>query len=110
MNEIKDVNGKVIAAITAADPNEDGCDEGLWLEVRADDGTRPTISLVKDKPDGPMKGAWYLGFYRNAKNTILGCDLTITFTKDGPVLQVIKNEELIIINLFDILAAKVCNE
>jgi hypothetical protein len=102
--EIKDCNGKVIAKVVAADPNVSGCDEGIWLEVQADDGTRPMLCLVKDKPDGPFGGDWYIGAYRDSKQPGIACDLAISLTKDGPVLQAVRGKEVRQKSLFDLLA------
>jgi len=97
---ITDHKGKIIATVMAADPNAQGCDEGVWVELRADDGTKPTICLVKDRPDGPHHGAWYLGVYRNALAPNPGCDLAVTFSEaEGPVLQVIKGDSVKRVNL-----------
>ncbi len=86
--EIKDDNGKVIAKVSAADVNAAGCDEGVWVEVQADDGTRPTVCLIKDKPCGPFAGGWYLGVYRDTtQKDITACDLAVSFTAEGPVVQ-----------------------
>ena len=101
--EIKDDSGKVIASVTAADVNAAGCDEGVWVEVKADDGTRPTLCLVKDKKGGPFSGGWYLGVFRDAKSPGTGCDLAVSFGKDGPTLQVVKGKEVRIVNLFDVI-------
>jgi hypothetical protein len=102
--ELKDDAGKVVATVTGANPDANGCDEGVWLELQADDGTRPTLCLVKDKKGGHMHGAWFLGVFRDARNTGSGCDLAITFDKaDGPVLQVIKGGKVKHADLFDLL-------
>lgn len=105
---IQDDKGKVIAKVTAADPNDAHCDEGVWVEVKADDGTRPTICLVKLKPlPGSTTAPWYLGVYRDAKSSdvIGGCDLGVSFTeKEGPVLQVRRGDDVKIVNLFDLLS------
>ena len=105
--EIKD-GDKVIATVTAADANVGGCDEGIWIEVKADDGTRPTICLIKDKPKGPHSGAWYLGVYRDVNKAGIACDFAILFDKNkGPQLQVVKGSQVKIINLFDHLMGEV---
>lgn len=103
--ELKDSKGKVVAKVTAADPNIAGCDEGIWLEVQADDKTKPTLCLVKDKPDGPHKGNWYLGVYRDANQANAGCDLAVTFDKEkGPVLQIVKpGHPPKIVSLYDLV-------
>jgi hypothetical protein len=102
--EIKDINGKIIATVTAADPNTAGCDEGLWVELKADDGTRPTLCVVKDRP-GDYSIGWYLGVYRDAKNPgVNGCDLAISFNSGGPMLQVRSGDKVKIVSLFDLIA------
>jgi hypothetical protein len=98
--EIKTPSGKVVATVSAADPNTEFCDEGVWIEVKADDGTRPTLCLIKRKPDED----WYLGVYRDVKKTAGACDLGLTFSKEGPILQVVKAGEVKVVNLFDLLA------
>ena len=104
--EIKDQNGKVIAKITGADQNISGCDEGVWVELQADDGTRPTLCMVKDQPGGPHGGNWYLGVYRDSHAAkIVACDLAIMFCKEhGPELQVTKGDQVKSYNLFDLLS------
>ncbi len=93
--DIKDSKGKVIAKVTAADPNQSECQEGLWLEVVADDGTKPTICLIKKTSD------WYLGVYRDA-NDAYACDFAIIFNKEeGPSIQVTKGKEVKTVNLFE---------
>lgn len=99
--EIKDKKGKVIAKITAADPDASGCDEGLWVEIQADDGTRPTLCLVKGKANDPL--GWYLGVYRDVEKTKGPCDFALSFGKNGPELQVTKGKETKSVNLFDLL-------
>lgn len=102
MIEVKTESGKVVATVTAANPNIHGCEEGIWIEVKANDNSKPTICLIKDKVDGTYQGDWYIGAYRNAADAPLGCDLALRFSKDGPVLQVIRGKEVKIIDLFDI--------
>lgn len=100
--EIKTPDGKTIAKVTAADPNVAGCDEGAWVELVTDDGTKPVLCLVKDKPDGPHKGALYLGVYRDTRNS-KACDLAVLFDKEnGPILQITKGTEVKQVNLFDL--------
>lgn len=107
MPQLKDNNGKVIAEVTAADVNQPGCDEGVWVEMKADDGTKPTICFVKDKPGGPQNGGWYLGFYRDTNNAGPACDFAICFDKkDGPILQVTRGDEVKQVSLFDLLEKK----
>lgn len=102
--ELKDKSGKVIAKVTAADPNVAGCDEGVWLEIQADDGSKPTLCLIKDKPSGPFKGGWYLGVYRDVRHAGPGCDFAISFDKEnGPSIQVTKGQEVKQRSLFDLL-------
>jgi hypothetical protein len=99
--ELVDKNGKLIAEVTSVDANQFGCDKGIWLEVKTDDHTKPTICLIKDKVGGPQKGDWYLGFYRDA-NMI--CDLAILFSKrDGPIIQVAIGSEVKQISLMDVI-------
>lgn len=107
---ICDSKGKVIATVTAADPNMADVDEGVWLEVQADDGTRPTLCLVKQRGKSsrnPIEsaGRWYLGVYRDARKPGVACDLAITFGPEGPVLQVVKGKEVRQVNLFDHFAS-----
>ena len=90
--------GKVVAVITAADPNSQDCDEGVWLEVQADDGSKPTLCLIKRKD-----GSWYLGVYRDA-NHAHACDLSVLFDKEeGPTLQVAKGKDVVTTKLFDLI-------
>jgi len=104
--EVKSPDGKVVATVNAANPNGSGCDEGVWVEMQADDGTRPTLCMVKDKPDGPFKGAWYFGVYRDTKDTNIACDFAILFDKEkGPQLQVVRGQEVQAASLFDLLKA-----
>lgn len=104
MVEIKDEFGKVIARVTDANPNVNGCEEGVWCEIQAADGSKPTLCLIKDKEDGTFDGDWYIGAYRDSKNAPFGCDLAIRFTQQGPTLQVIKGKDVKILNLFDLLS------
>ena len=98
--ELKDTNGKVIAKVTGCDCNAGDVDEGVWVEVLADDGTRPTLCLVKTK----TKGEWYLGVYRDAKApSIKACDLAVSFGGVGPTLQVTKGDKVAIVDLFDLV-------
>lgn len=105
--ELKDSHGRVVAKIMAANPDALHADEGIWLEVQADDGMRPTLCLMKTKSrstrTGPEGGDWYIGMYRDAKNVAIGCDFGISFTADGPVVQVVKGNEVKSVNLFDLL-------
>lgn len=101
--EVKGGSGKTVATVTAADVNSATCDEGVWVEVKADDGTRPTLCLVKDVKGGPYQGDWFLGVFRDARRPGKGCDLAVSFTAEGPVLQVAKGGEVKIVNLFDLL-------
>jgi hypothetical protein len=109
-HELKDDGGKVIATVTAADVNSKGCDEGIWVEVRADDGTRPTLCLVKDTKSGPFAGGWYLGVFRDAKKPGTACDLAVSFGKEGVILQATKGKEVRIVNLFDLIDKVAVNE
>lgn len=105
MNIKCDKTERVIAKVTAAGPNSAGCEEGVWVEVQAADGTKPTLCLVKDKPGGSFDGGWYLGVYRDANNPGIACDLAVSFCKkDGPTLQVVKGQEVKIVNLFDLIS------
>lgn len=102
MIEIKTEQGCVVAKITAANPNIHGCEEGVWIELQATDLTKPTLCFIKDKPNGTFEGDWYIGAYRNANVAPLGCDFAIRFSKDGPIIQMIKGGEVKIIHLYDI--------
>lgn len=104
--ELKDEKGKVIAKVTAADPNNTQCDGGVWVELQADDGTRPTLCIVKGRP-GDYSSGWYVGVYRDgrARDVGQGCDLAVSFDPQaGPVLQVRQGDQAKIVNLFDLLA------
>lgn len=101
---IKDQNGKVRAKITAMDINSPGCDEGIWVEIVTDDGTTPCLCFVKDTPDGPHNGNWYLGVYRDVNNPSIGCDVALIFDpKSGPKIQVVRGEQVKLISLFDLI-------
>lgn len=101
--EIKDDKGNVVAKVVAAVGG--GIEEGVWIEVQAADGTRPTLCLVKDKPGGPFGGGWYVGAYRDARHPGVACDVAISLTeKDGPTLQATRGKEVRIKSLFDLLA------
>ncbi len=97
---ITDDKGQVVAKVTSVAKHGE-IEEGIWLEVQAADGTRPTLCLVK----GPCAGAngWYLGVYRDTRNPGVACDFAISFTKDGPVIQATKGREVVSKNLFDLL-------
>lgn len=97
MIELKDSDGNVVAKIQSESPGQIQCKTGVWLTMKTEDDTEPTLCLVKtgDK-------AWYLGFYRDAKSSPVACDLAISFNKEtGPMIQVAKGDEVEQIPLFD---------
>lgn len=101
--ELHDKNGKLIAKISASGAGG-GLEEGVWVEIQAADGTRPTLCLVKGKPHGEADDGWYLGVYRDTKQPGIACDFAISFTKSGgPVLQATKGKEVRSKSLFDLL-------
>lgn len=103
---ITDDKGNVVAKVTSVGPKS-GTDleEGIWVEVQAADGTRPTLCLVKGRPGGSAEDGWYLGVFRDAKKPGVACDLAVSFSaKDGPMIQAVRGKEVIIKSLFDLLA------
>jgi hypothetical protein len=103
--DIKDDKGKVVAKVTAANPDSDSCDEGVWVEMQADDGTRPTLCFIKPKAGSVYTTGWYLGVYRDAKKPAAGCDIGLSFDeKAGPILQVVRGDDVKTVNLFDLLS------
>lgn len=102
--EIKDKNGKVVAMVTAMNSEGGPTDEGIWLEVQADDGTKPTLCLIKSQ-GYRQPGDWFLGVYRDARSKdIRACDLAIRFSvNDGVTLQVAQNGKVKVVNLFDLI-------
>lgn len=99
--ELKDSKGKIVATVTAHDGSGGPVDEGVWVEVQAGDGTRPTICLINSTDVAGTD--WYVGFYRDAKaRDIKGCDFAVALTEHGPTLQVIKDGQIRIVDLFDL--------
>lgn len=95
--ELKDQNGKVVATVTAATTKDPGCKSGVWIELSTENKTKPTICLIEREKD------FYLGFYRDTNKTTVGCDLAIAFGTKGPEVQVVKEGQVEIFTLFDIL-------
>jgi len=99
MFELKDKDGNVVAKIQAESPGQLECKSGIWLTLQTDDGTEPTICIVKTGT-----GGWYLGFYRDSKSSPVACDLAVTFDKkDGPLLQVAKGNEIETVSLMSFI-------
>ncbi len=96
---------KVVATITAKNVNSPECDEGVWVELKADDGTKPTLCMIKTKKDDTFGGDWYLGVYRDASDAnIVACDVGIVFSKNGPAIQVAKGDKVKIVDLFEMIS------
>jgi hypothetical protein len=98
--ELKDAEGRVIAKATCQAFRPGGhIDRGIWLELVTDDKSKPTLCLVHSG-DG---SGWYIGVYADANKPGSGCDLAFSFGKDGPTLQIVKEDKAKTVNLFDVL-------
>lgn len=103
--EVKDKNGKVVVEVETRDGPRGPLDEGVWVTVNADDGTRPTLAFVKHTGHG-YDGEWYLGVYRDTQSgdPHMACDLAVLFTTDrGPVLQVAKGGKFKTVDLYELI-------
>jgi hypothetical protein len=94
LHEFTDDNGNIIAKATVGAFNR--TETGFWLEFQTNDGKKPTICVVNQHMTG-----FYIGVYADTKDA-KACDLAISF-KDGPQLQVQKDDQIEIVDLFDLI-------
>lgn len=98
--ELKDADDNVIADVSVSNFDGHGS-RGFWLTLHGSDGTRPSICLIDNKTGTEN---FYIGFYKNSAYKNVGaCDLAVSFSEDGPELQVVKDKEIILVNLFDMV-------
>jgi len=94
--ELKNDAGAVVATVQVA-KGEGSVQNGVWITLSGEK-TAPTLCFYQGD-DGIV-----LGLYRNAAQAGNGCDFGLRLTESGVEVQAVKNGELKLVDLFDLLS------
>lgn len=94
--KIFDKSDKLVAEIDVLDGNKEVVDAGLWITLKTEDGTKPSLCLIKNS------GHFYLGLYKDTNKSTV-CDFAVTVDDSGVHLQAVKNGEVAVADLFDLI-------
>lgn len=98
--KIYDKNEKLVAEVTALDGSLNGVDAGLWVTLKTENGTKPTLCLISN-PEG-----FYVGLYRDteSQSALSGCDFAVKSGRGGVTLQVVKDGKALVVDLHHLLS------